>query len=473
MRDLGPPSPNTRLSNGEPPPRQRLQTQEPTAPAPPDAGAGSAASKQNSMVEPRVGAAMSLLSNSTRQSTAETSIQHHHRQNQQQQQSPQLDLSSPDTSPATMYTGRNVYAESEVTVAVDTSLALGSISRITSNGRVARPRMVSRESGAPSVSDGVGNGLKPKLNSQPQQGSPHLTGATLGARRTSGIVGTVPPPSHSHNPHLQQHPQQTQARNVSDAPVRGEKRGKQQEAKRRSQYTRSLVLAPTTSRLQERQHLIGGGRNGSGWLVDSSGRPVAPVYADDTETIVSMNLSRVPKTPLPLPKAVSSGTPVLYPKQCVACSERVSARLGEPVLLRDERHGTALFRSSDEGVGVEVTQATSMQLHPTPQQQQLKLQQREREAAQGAGRSGRTTSTLGSTWRLRERTKTCHVGIILCLNIGEISGSHLPLFQNIHVYSMLLCIASFGGCVVEWPAVQSPIRLFSVHFVIRYNIYSI
>lgn len=426
MRDLGPPSPNTTQalcmahgghSNGETPLHRSLHSQEPTAPAPSDAGAGSVGSKQNNRIlEPRVGAATSVTSQGGMQSTAGTTSQLQHREQQQQHPVFSGDMPSPVTSSTARLTGGNVSSESEAAAATGAAVVMGGVLRASGNVQVAKKRMGPRESGANYLSEGVGNRNKPNLHFQPQQAPSHIISYGNGAR-VSGNTGGNPSPSLPQQQlqqplHCQQHPHQ--AHNLSDLPGRLDKRDKQQarEMRKKSQVARTLVLAPTTSRYQEQHHLIGG-EGGAGWLVDSSGRRVAPANADDTDAIVPMRLSRVPKSLLPLPKAVSSGTPVLYPKQCFVCGERVSARLGEPVLLREERHEEGVLKCVGGDVGVGVTSPpTPPELNPQPKQQRHNRQLRQVHGAGGV-------STVGSTWRLRERTKTFDVGIILCLNIGE------------------------------------------------------
>ena len=101
--------------------------------------------------------------------------------------------------------------------------------------------------------------------------------------------------------------------------------------------------------------------------------------------------------------AVASGTPTIY-TACQECRELVKARLDEPVLLCEDRHRPGVFdtTSSEGGVGGAEEASGRQQQHRQHKQEQQLARKR------------------GSTWRLRERTTTFHLGLILCLNIGKV-----------------------------------------------------
>ena len=186
----------------------------------------------------------------------------------------------------------------------------------------------------------------------------------------------------------------------------------QQQHQRRSHGSvgRKFSPAPRTSRQQDTSQLLGGGGSGASWLVNSSGRPVAPADGGSvvsgagsasTSPVAIINSS--PRKRLPVPMAVASGTPTIYPA-CQECRELVKARLDEPVLLCEDRHRPGVFDTTSSDGGADGAEGASGR-----QQQQQQHQQQQQLARK-----------RGSTWRLRERTTTFHLGLILCLNIGEL-----------------------------------------------------
>lgn len=101
----------------------------------------------------------------------------------------------------------------------------------------------------------------------------------------------------------------------------------------------------------------------------------------------------MPRQP-PTPLAVAR-TPGIV-QGCLECDEAVMARLDEPVLLMEDRHAAGVFGFGED----------------------------EERVFDGGARLGATVGGGGrrkhsATWRLRERTKTFNVGLIVCLNIGE------------------------------------------------------
>lgn len=124
--------------------------------------------------------------------------------------------------------------------------------------------------------------------------------------------------------------------------------------------------------------------------------------SNDRNNLVSPSRRRPlppPSSPAPLP--VAPGTLVSVPG-CIECGEVARARLDEPVLLMEDRHAAGVFGSDDiewdgSGWGGGV------------------------QGSSGIGAGGGGGRKQGATWRLRERTKTFNVGLIICLNIGELS----------------------------------------------------
>ncbi|CAN0299709.1 unnamed protein product, partial [Laminaria digitata] len=212
------------------------------------------------------------------------------------------------------------------------------------------------------------------------------------------------PYHHQHQHQHQQHQQQLHQRRAHGPPV-----------------VQNFYPAPRTSRQQETQQLIGGGGGGARWLVDSFGRQIAPAESG-ARWLVDINgrqiapaegsVSSPPvaiinpsRKRLPVPMAVASGTPTIYPG-CQECRELVKARLDEPVLLCEDRHRPGVFDTTTDGSvcggagGAEGGASGRQQQHQQHQQHQQLARKR------------------GSTWRLRERTTTFNLGLILCLNIG-------------------------------------------------------
>ena len=193
--------------------------------------------------------------------------------------------------------------------------------------------------------------------------------------------------------------------------------------------TRIISPESSTRRQQERQQerLIAKAGSGASWLVNSSGRPIAPVDGGSSVAVPGSSISSSPKTNinstprkrLPVPMAVASGTPTIYPA-CQECRELVKARLDEPVLLCEDRHRPGVFDTTTGEGGAEEGGGGS------GRQQQQQQHQHEQQLAR----------KRGSTWRLRDKTATFHLGLILCLNIGESRERYLGL----RVFFKVLCI---------------------------------
>ncbi len=116
-------------------------------------------------------------------------------------------------------------------------------------------------------------------------------------------------------------------------------------------------------------------------------RPGAVVPAGGSGSPIIAALQATEKTIQPAPLAVRLGTPSIRPK-CPECDELVRAGLHEPTVLCEDRHcDRSVFGELEED------------------------EEEEQAAGGGAGR-------VVSPWRLRNKTRTGNIGIILCLNIG-------------------------------------------------------
>lgn len=143
-------------------------------------------------------------------------------------------------------------------------------------------------------------------------------------------------------------------------------------------------------------------KGGSRYLVNSSGNPVARAGASGggggggraRSPAKGITKRASLRKRLPIPMVMRLGTQTMN-SQCRECRELSQARLDEPVLLREDRHAAGVFAD----VGSRGEQA----------------QEQEQQGSSGGGRR------RGFPWRMRERskTKTFHVGLIACLNIGE------------------------------------------------------
>ncbi|CAM9505070.1 unnamed protein product, partial [Hapterophycus canaliculatus] len=153
---------------------------------------------------------------------------------------------------------------------------------------------------------------------------------------------------------------------------------------------------------------------GESWLVNSSGRFVAPAAgavaaaaaaaaaasgtpAGSGSPILTALKANASKKILPVPMVVTSGTPEMNNK-CPECKELVRARLDEPTLLREDRH----YWDFDNGDEDDDTGDGDQGDH----------------RGDGGDDSGGMGRRAASTWRPREKTRTFHIGIILCLNSG-------------------------------------------------------
>lgn len=126
--------------------------------------------------------------------------------------------------------------------------------------------------------------------------------------------------------------------------------------------------------------------------------------------------------PLSAPRAVSQGSP----EAMTGCSEYAAtlrARLDEPVLLREERHQFRVFDGGGVGGGDVGDNGDADG------------------EEEGAHLPATAHQGQGATWRLRERTKTSNVGLIICLNIGEPSTPYSSRSSVVSVHEINVRLA--------------------------------
>ena len=242
----------------------------------------------------------------------------------------------------------------------------------------------------------------------------------LPGRGGSRLASRGPPPpaaaSSNGQPQRHHHHQQHQRRQLQAAPPEQQRwrhqpppahlqQQPQPEQQHRERRDRDRALNPTPPRTNF-VHQTGATppakqkTPGEIWLCNSEGRFIAPAggaaaaaaadaaaregvpAGSGSPIITALQAKASPEKVLPAPMAVKMGTPKINPK-CPECQDLVRARLDEPALLREDRHcdedvfgGDPLERAGEEG------------------------------------------GNAVSPWRLRNKTRTGHVGLILCLNIG-------------------------------------------------------
>lgn len=135
--------------------------------------------------------------------------------------------------------------------------------------------------------------------------------------------------------------------------------------------------------------------------------------------------------PPPTPLAFVSGMPLNVPG-CRGCTESSRARLDEPVLFLEDRHAAGVFSEAQieeedddnevdyfdrfDGLGETESKASATAFW----QQQLQAAGAGIEIhSEACGSSSIDGRQPISSWRIKERTKTLNVGLIMCLKLGE------------------------------------------------------
>lgn len=282
---------------------------------------------------------------------------------------------------------------------------LGSTAQYGSGGRDVAPTGGATDTRLPSRNNLL-------LHLQPLQ-------AGAGSRTTSRGPPTATASSTGQQQRQHQHQHQQQQRRQATPPE--QRRWHQppthlqqqpQQEHQHQRRDRDRAINPTPPRTNFVHHQAGATppsnkkTPGEIWLCNSEGRFIAPAggaaaaaaadaaardgipAGSSSPIIAALQAKASPEKVLPVPMAVRFGTPDINPK-CLECQDLVRARLDEPVLLREDRHCDAgLFGRGDEDRAA---------------------------VEEGEG----STRNAVSPWRLRNKTRTGHIGLILCLNIGE------------------------------------------------------